>query len=81
MAHPAVAEAAVVGWPSKEFNEEIAAFVVLKTEVETADLIRWCNEGLARYKVPKQIYILSEFPRTSLGKVIKADLSNRLEPL
>jgi len=31
--------------------------------------------------VPKQIYILNEFPRTSLGKVIKADLSNRLEPL
>lgn len=81
MAHPAVAEAAVVGWPSKEFNEEIAAFVILKTDVETADLIRWCNDGLARYKVPKQIYILNEFPRTSLGKVIKADLSNRLEPL
>jgi acyl-CoA synthetase (AMP-forming)/AMP-acid ligase II len=81
MSHPAVAEAAVVGWPSKEFNEEIAAFVILKTELDPADLTLWCNERLARYKVPKQIFSLKEFPRTSLGKVIKADLSNRLEPL
>jgi len=81
MAHPAVAEAAVVGWPSKEFNEEIAAFVILKTEADAANLLHWCNDSLARYKVPRQIYILKEFPRTSLGKVIKADLSHRLEPL
>jgi acyl-CoA synthetase (AMP-forming)/AMP-acid ligase II len=81
MSHPAVAEAAVVGWPSKEFNEEIAAFVILKTELDLADLTLWCSERLARYKVPKQIFSLKEFPRTSLGKVIKADLSNRLEPL
>ena len=81
MSHPAVAEAAVVGWPSKEFNEEIAAFVILKTELDLADLTLWCNERLARYKVPKQIFSLKEFPRTSLGKVIKADLSNQLEPL
>jgi acyl-CoA synthetase (AMP-forming)/AMP-acid ligase II len=65
----------------KEFNEEIAAFVILKTQVDAADLIHWCKDSLARYKVPRQIYILKEFPRTSLGKVIKADLSHRLEPL
>jgi acyl-CoA synthetase (AMP-forming)/AMP-acid ligase II len=81
MAHPAVAEAAVVGWASKEFNEEIAAFVILKTELDLADLTLWCSERLARYKVPKQIFSLKEFPRTSLGKVIKAELSHRLEPL
>jgi acyl-CoA synthetase (AMP-forming)/AMP-acid ligase II len=81
MAHTAVAEAAVVGWPSKEFNEEIAAFVMLKTDVDAADLIDWCKDSLARYKVPRQIFVLKEFPRTSLGKVIKAELSHRLDSL
>jgi acyl-CoA synthetase (AMP-forming)/AMP-acid ligase II len=49
--------------------------------VDAADLIDWCKDSLARYKVPRQIFVLKEFPRTSLGKVIKAELSHRLDPL
>lgn len=81
MAHEAVIEAAVVGWSSKEFNEEIAAFVTLKTSVDEATLISWCKDQLAPYKIPRSIFVLDEFPRTSLGKVIKAQLSSRLIPL
>ena len=69
-----VTDAAVVGWPSREFNEEVAAFVLLKSPVDPQTLTDWCREALASYKVPRQIFIEHTFPRTSLGKVIKAEL-------
>ena len=81
LAHPAVSDAAVVGWPSREFNEEVAAFVLLKSPVDPQTLTDWCREALASYKVPRQIFIEHTFPRTSLGKVIKAELSARLPAL
>jgi acyl-CoA synthetase (AMP-forming)/AMP-acid ligase II len=81
LGHPAVAEAAVVGWPSREFDEEVAAFVMRKGEVADADLLALCKSSLAPYKVPRQIFFLDEFPRNSLGKVLKAELARTLQPL
>ena len=82
-AHPAVADATVVGWPSREFNEEVAAFVILKKtlSVDSADLRSLCREKLAPYKVPKQVFVVDDFPRNALGKVIKSELSARLPDL
>ncbi|MSP97391.1 MAG: hypothetical protein EXR29_09260 [Betaproteobacteria bacterium] len=79
--HPAVADSAVVGWPSREFNEEIAAFVILKGRATAAELRALCKAQLAPYKVPREVFVVSDFPRNSLGKVIKADLSAGLAPL
>ena len=73
-AHPAVAEAAVVGAPDPEFGEEIAAFVVTRQETPASELIAWCRESVAAYKVPKFIYTVPELPRNSAGKVLKAKL-------
>jgi acyl-CoA synthetase (AMP-forming)/AMP-acid ligase II len=81
LAHPSVADAAVVGWPSREFNEEVAAFVVLRSHADPAVLVEWCRQSLAPYKVPRQVFVEQEFPRTSLGKVIKSALSARLSAL
>jgi acyl-CoA synthetase (AMP-forming)/AMP-acid ligase II len=78
MGHTAVAEAAVVGWPSREFNEEVAAFVIRKAAVEKSELIALCRASLASYKVPREIFFVDELPRNSLGKVVKAELSARL---
>jgi acyl-CoA synthetase (AMP-forming)/AMP-acid ligase II len=82
-AHPAVADATVVGWSSREFNEEIAAFVILKKDaaVDSADLRGLCRQKLAPYKVPRQVFVVEEFPRNALGKVIKSELSARLPNL
>ena len=82
-AHPAVADATVVGWPSREFNEEVAAFVIVNENlpVDTAELQTLCREKLAPYKVPKQVFVVKDFPRNALGKVIKAELSAQLTPL
>ena len=79
--HPAVADSAVVGWPSPEFNEEVAAFVILKGAATPAELRELCRVQLAPYKVPKEIFVVQEFPRNTLGKVIKTELSARLPRL
>ncbi|MBB5213665.1 class I adenylate-forming enzyme family protein [Parapusillimonas granuli] len=79
--HPAVQEAAVVGWPSRQFNEEIAAFVIPKEPVDPGALIALCRDALAPYKVPREIFFVREFPRNSIGKVLKAELAGQLTPI
>ena len=86
--HPAVVDSAVVGWPSKEYNEEVAAFVILKGEATPAATAKMavllrdlCRKSLAPYKVPREVFVVKDFPRNALGKVIKADLSAGLSPL
>ncbi len=80
-AHPAVADCAVVGWPSREFNEEVAAFVILKGAAVPTDLREACKGKMAPYKVPKEVFVVKDFPRNALGKVIKAELSSQLPSL
>ena len=82
-AHPAVVDSAVVGWPSREFNEEVAAFVMLRAEVQAsaAELREHCRATLAPYKVPREIFVVDEFPRNTLGKAIKTELAARLPAL
>ena len=77
----AVADAAVVGWPSKEFDEEVAAFVILNKSIDAEELKLVCKAKLAPYKVPRQIFLVEELPRNSLGKVLKPELVKRLQPL
>jgi acyl-CoA synthetase (AMP-forming)/AMP-acid ligase II len=77
--HGAVAEAAVVGWPAAERGEEVAAFVVRKSEVSEGELIAHCRASLAPYKIPKGIFFVDALPRSGLGKVLKAELVERLK--
>jgi acyl-CoA synthetase (AMP-forming)/AMP-acid ligase II len=80
--HPAVVDSAVVGWPSREFNEEIAAFVILGNPAAPAEALRdYCRGRLAPYKVPREVFVVDEFPRNSLGKAIKGELALRLPAL
>lgn len=84
-AHPAVEEAAVVGWPSAEYGEEIAAFVIPRAAARgTVDgpiLVDHCRERLARYKVPREVFLVDELPRNATGKVTKGALVERLTPI
>lgn len=75
--HPAVDEAAVVGFPDEILGEAIAAFVTLRPGTEdgqTASLAEWCRRNLPSHKVPGQINILDEFPRNASGKIDKLAL-------
>jgi len=79
--HGAVAEVAVVAWPSQERGEEIAAFVVCRGDVTATELIAHCRASLAPYKIPKDVFFLDTLPKTALGKVLKVQLSERLKSL
>lgn len=70
--HPQVAAVAVVAMPHKKWGETPCAFVELSedAEVSSDDLIQWCQQHLARYKVP-QHFIFEEIAKTSTGKVQK----------
>jgi fatty-acyl-CoA synthase len=73
--HPAVQAAAVVAKPDDKWGETPCAFVELKPgKNATADeIIAWCRQGLARYKVPKHV-VFAEIPKTSTGKIQKFKL-------
>ncbi|GIW45746.1 MAG: AMP-binding protein [Candidatus Binatia bacterium] len=76
--HPAVESAHVVGVPHPARGENIAAFVVLRSGAEVAapDLIAFCRNRLASYKVPRHLFFLhpSALPRTATGKIEKGKL-------
>jgi acyl-CoA synthetase (AMP-forming)/AMP-acid ligase II len=79
--HPSVGDAAVVGWPSHQRGEEVAAFVVRRGDVTERDLFEHCRRSLAAYKLPKRIFFVDELPKSGMGKVLKAKLVERLEQL
>jgi fatty-acyl-CoA synthase len=76
VAHPDVAEAAVIGIADPKWGEVGHAAIVLRTgaEVEPTAILAHCEERLARYKLPKQVHFLRALPRTASGKVVKAEL-------
>jgi fatty-acyl-CoA synthase len=73
-AHPSVAECAVVGVPDERWGEVGRAFVVAKSPVDEADLLRFLDGRLARYKLPKHVEFVESLPRTGSGKVLKSRL-------
>jgi fatty-acyl-CoA synthase len=73
--HPAVAAAAVVAKPDEKWGETPCAFIELKSDasVTSDDLIAWCRQNLASYKVPRFV-VFAELPKTSTGKIQKFKL-------
>jgi carnitine-CoA ligase len=76
--HPAVYESAVVGEPDPVRDEVPVAYVVLRggSSATTEDLASWCSERLARSKRPREYRLVTELPRTSVGKIRKFMLTN-----
>jgi long-chain acyl-CoA synthetase len=74
--HRAVLEAAVVGRPDPLYGEIPVAFVALLpgTTATAEDLTQHCRAGLAAYKVPREIRMLTALPKNSVGKIVKGVL-------
>jgi acyl-CoA synthetase (AMP-forming)/AMP-acid ligase II len=74
LAHPAVADVAVIGVPDPDFGECVKAIVEPSQPVEGDELIAWCRERLAHYKCPRSIELVDVLPRDPSGKVRKREL-------
>jgi long-chain acyl-CoA synthetase len=75
--HPKILEAAAIGVPDEYRGETVKIFVVLKPEQHATpeELIEYCREKLAKYKVPKFVEFRSELPKTIIGKVLRRILA------
>lgn len=71
-AHPAVEQAVVLGVPGGGVGDEVVkAVVVPADELDERELIRFCRERLANYKVPQLVELRDEIPRNPMGKVLR----------
>lgn len=76
VAHPGVAEAAVIGIEDREWGERVAALVVLELGalVDAADLDSHCVGSLARFKRPRRYLFVDDLPKNAYGKVARLEL-------
>ncbi|NIB40334.1 fatty acid--CoA ligase family protein [Pseudomaricurvus alkylphenolicus] len=74
--HPNITMNAVFGVPDDRMGEVAMVFVVLKpgTQLENSELISWCREKMANYKVPRQVRFVDALPLNASGKVSKLEL-------
>jgi acyl-CoA synthetase (AMP-forming)/AMP-acid ligase II len=77
--HPSVGQVAVVGIPDERLGEVGCAFVVLRpgTTLEPDELVAWCRDTMANYKVPRRVHVVDALPLNASGKVLKYELRAR----
>lgn len=81
--HPDIHEACIIGVPDARRGETARALVVLKpsalTNLTEDDIISWCKEHMAAYKVPTEVSILDELPKSGTGKIMWRQLQEQAQ--
>jgi long-chain acyl-CoA synthetase len=73
--HPAVLESAAIGVPNEKTGESVKLFVVARDKTLTVDEIRThCKQGLTAYKIPREISLVSDLPKSAIGKILRREL-------
>ena len=78
--HPKIADVQVVGVPDERYGEEILACVIPRDPADPpslGDIVAYCRERLAHYKIPRRVELVDAFPMTVSGKVRKLELRDR----
>jgi HIP---CoA ligase len=77
--HPGIAQVAVVGMRDERLGEVGHAFVVARAgeQLQADEVLAWCREQMANYKVPRRITFVEDMPQTASGKVQKFELRSR----
>ncbi|MFJ1748274.1 AMP-binding protein [Streptomyces sp. NPDC088116] len=78
--HPKIADVQVVGVPDERYGEEILACVIPRDPADPPsedDIVAYCRERLAHYKIPRRVEVVDAFPMTVSGKVRKIELRER----
>ncbi|MHA3701460.1 acyl-CoA synthetase [Jatrophihabitans sp. YIM 134969] len=80
MAHPAVADCAVVGLPDDKWGERVTAVIQLRpgAELDPGELTAFVKERIGSVKAPKQIEVWPDLPRSKVGKVLKTEIKREL---
>ncbi|KAA6349637.1 propanoyl:CoA ligase [termite gut metagenome] len=73
-----VKDVQVAGIPSKKYGEEVGAFIILQEEsnLQESDVKDFCRNKISRYKIPKHVFFVNEFPLTGSGKIQKFKLKD-----
>lgn len=76
--HPQVKDVQVAGIPSKKYGEEVGAFIILNEDANLieSDITEFCKGKISRYKIPKYIFFVDQFPLTGSGKIQKFKLKD-----
>lgn len=71
-----IVHAAVIGVPHERLGEVGAAYLVLRdgASMTSDDVVSWCRENMANFKVPREVHFVDELPRNATGKVVKYQL-------
>lgn len=72
--HPAIVEAAVVGKADEKTGERVCAYITVSEPLDTETVLSHCKQLLTNYKTPKEVTILEELPKSSVGKILRREL-------
>ena len=80
MAHPAVADSAVIGLPDEKWGERVTAVLQVRpgSDLDPAELAAFVKARIGSVKTPKQIEIWEDLPRSKVGKILKTEIRKSL---
>jgi long-chain acyl-CoA synthetase len=82
IAHPAVAEVAVIGIPDKTLGEDMIAVIVLRRghNASESEILEHAGRTLSKFKAPTRVVFRDELPKNGVGKILKRELRRELSP-